>query len=497
MTIPDPLGMSPMSRIPYDVLREIFIHCLPRYRLRVPQPNPMMAPMLLCHICSAWRTVALGSPTLWSHLSYRLAITDANSDQFDRQYNDWKFLKHQLAFLAWWRRNQGTAPLYLCLNITWRRDDPSELDIEPDAGKTASLFRYIASARYLESEEFLWCILHEWNGVHGQEVYPHAHTLVKSYHESFDFFYSTQSLLPPTLRHLSLHEDVLFDHFTIPNSWSKLTRIALDGVVLPLDILLSFLHSVPDLRWAHLDISLSSGTHTPRAPRTLPHLHTLHLLLRAVPPAAALPAPLRTVFAALHLPALHTLALGAAHAAWRTRAAAPELAAVLRAAPAVATLTLPTCFLALDAPSPSPRRLSAAPREDAAPFWADAPGLRHLRFRVQPVRGGSGGGGGADGAAAHKTRDAVLHNIFRGDNRWLRLDAPACPIRRITLLDTRGGAEAEQGAGRSGDAVRADVRACAEKARGVDVVFEDGAFDGADARQAAGAWNEWGPNLQR
>ncbi|KAF8177683.1 hypothetical protein BJ912DRAFT_810716, partial [Pholiota molesta] len=55
----------PIKQIPYDVLVEIFVHCLPKYPLRNRQPNTTVAPMLLCQVCSSWRMVALTSPTLW------------------------------------------------------------------------------------------------------------------------------------------------------------------------------------------------------------------------------------------------------------------------------------------------------------------------------------------------------------------------------------------------------------------------------------------------
>ncbi|KAF8185985.1 hypothetical protein BJ912DRAFT_972526 [Pholiota molesta] len=55
----------PMSRVPSDVLQEIFVHCLPQHPLNERQPNTTIAPMLLCQVCSAWRTVALASATLW------------------------------------------------------------------------------------------------------------------------------------------------------------------------------------------------------------------------------------------------------------------------------------------------------------------------------------------------------------------------------------------------------------------------------------------------
>ncbi|KAJ7646563.1 hypothetical protein FB45DRAFT_890785 [Roridomyces roridus] len=53
-------------RVPVDVVREIFVACLPTDR------NPVMsaqeAPLLLSRICSSWRGVALTTPSLWGSL---------------------------------------------------------------------------------------------------------------------------------------------------------------------------------------------------------------------------------------------------------------------------------------------------------------------------------------------------------------------------------------------------------------------------------------------
>ncbi|KAF8180596.1 hypothetical protein BJ912DRAFT_829401, partial [Pholiota molesta] len=55
----------PIGTVPYDVLLEIFGHCLPQDRFNIRQPNTTIAPILLCHICSHWRTIAHASPILW------------------------------------------------------------------------------------------------------------------------------------------------------------------------------------------------------------------------------------------------------------------------------------------------------------------------------------------------------------------------------------------------------------------------------------------------
>lgn len=58
--------LSPIRRLPADVLHEIFFHCLPSHRF--PIMDASEAPLLLTHICSSWRTIALSSPRLWAQI---------------------------------------------------------------------------------------------------------------------------------------------------------------------------------------------------------------------------------------------------------------------------------------------------------------------------------------------------------------------------------------------------------------------------------------------
>jgi hypothetical protein len=58
--------ISGARRIPRDVLEEVFVRCLPtgqNARMRADE-----SPVLLGHICSAWRQISLTSPHLWSSL---------------------------------------------------------------------------------------------------------------------------------------------------------------------------------------------------------------------------------------------------------------------------------------------------------------------------------------------------------------------------------------------------------------------------------------------
>ncbi|RDB16863.1 hypothetical protein Hypma_002500 [Hypsizygus marmoreus] len=57
---------APHRKLPFDILKEIFIRCCPKY-IFVPW-KIKMAPWSLIRVCSKWRQVALATPALWSNI---------------------------------------------------------------------------------------------------------------------------------------------------------------------------------------------------------------------------------------------------------------------------------------------------------------------------------------------------------------------------------------------------------------------------------------------
>ncbi|KAJ6573497.1 hypothetical protein DFH09DRAFT_1151983 [Mycena vulgaris] len=58
--------ISPVRRLPLDIIQEIFIACIPTHRNCVM--SALEAPVLLGRICSSWRGISLSTPRLWSRL---------------------------------------------------------------------------------------------------------------------------------------------------------------------------------------------------------------------------------------------------------------------------------------------------------------------------------------------------------------------------------------------------------------------------------------------
>ncbi|KAF7357903.1 hypothetical protein MVEN_00836600 [Mycena venus] len=58
--------MSPIRRLPLDILEHIFVACLPTHRNCVMSAKE--APVILGRICSSWRNISLRTPRLWCRL---------------------------------------------------------------------------------------------------------------------------------------------------------------------------------------------------------------------------------------------------------------------------------------------------------------------------------------------------------------------------------------------------------------------------------------------
>ncbi|KAJ7441692.1 hypothetical protein FB451DRAFT_117073 [Mycena latifolia] len=108
--------LSPVRRLPLDIIQEIFIACLPTHRNCVM--SALEAPVLLGRICSSWRSISLSTPRLWS----RLHIVEPPCP-----YNvpDWLEKKRvqRLETTQMWLDRSGNCPLSISLRCN---DDSSK-----------------------------------------------------------------------------------------------------------------------------------------------------------------------------------------------------------------------------------------------------------------------------------------------------------------------------------------------------------------------------------
>ena len=115
--------LSPVRRLPLDILREIFYHCLPTDR------NPIMsaaeAPMLLTRVCGLWRSIAFSSPRIWAKLHIPFPGDPTFSNSFGCIKDERIAIRRQVfakvtelrcQVVKEWLHRSGTCPLSISLH---------------------------------------------------------------------------------------------------------------------------------------------------------------------------------------------------------------------------------------------------------------------------------------------------------------------------------------------------------------------------------------------
>jgi hypothetical protein len=129
--------LSPVRRLPLDVLHEIFFHCLATHR------NPIMksseSPVLLTRIWSSWRAIAFSSPRIWSKIHIPLPgnpsfsrgygiITDETSLSRRRQrYTG--LLQLRCDVVREWLSRSGICPLSFSITYPDSQLNPEDDDL--------------------------------------------------------------------------------------------------------------------------------------------------------------------------------------------------------------------------------------------------------------------------------------------------------------------------------------------------------------------------------
>jgi hypothetical protein len=89
--------LSPVRRLPPELLGEIFHHCLPQDYQEKGAHNAVMLPS---HVCKHWRDVALSIPILWTNI-----VLHVTNETF----------KSQTALVTTWFSRSGVSPLSFTL----------------------------------------------------------------------------------------------------------------------------------------------------------------------------------------------------------------------------------------------------------------------------------------------------------------------------------------------------------------------------------------------
>ncbi|KAJ6588782.1 hypothetical protein B0H19DRAFT_1226514 [Mycena capillaripes] len=113
--------ISPVRRLPLDIIQEIFVACLPTHRNCVMHASE--APVLLGRISSSWRAISLSTPRLWARL--HVVVPPRNPFDIDSAVEFInKKAAERLEVTKIWLGRSGQCPLSISLHIGPENDSP-------------------------------------------------------------------------------------------------------------------------------------------------------------------------------------------------------------------------------------------------------------------------------------------------------------------------------------------------------------------------------------
>ncbi|KAJ7019195.1 hypothetical protein C8F04DRAFT_975995, partial [Mycena alexandri] len=120
--------VSPVRRLPLEILQEIFVACLPTHRNCVMSMTE--APVLLGRICSSWRALSLTTPRLWCSL-HIVEPMSGKMDVWGQRINSALFekkLAQRLETTVTWLNRSAQCPLSISFYGLKYRNRTPELE---------------------------------------------------------------------------------------------------------------------------------------------------------------------------------------------------------------------------------------------------------------------------------------------------------------------------------------------------------------------------------
>ncbi|KAJ7037461.1 hypothetical protein C8F04DRAFT_1035751 [Mycena alexandri] len=354
--------ISPLLRLPLDIIQEIFIACLPAHRNCVM--SAVEAPVLLGRICSLWRTVSLSTPRLWA----RLHIAEPGGPRQEKY-------AQRIAITKAWLERSAHCPLSISLegtDLPFGLPDPINPFLEVILS-SVSRWQHIALtiSSWAWSLDTLFSLTeHDVPTLETLEIFQTQLSRPSSQQPSFGLFRG------PKISSIALTTlDTRL--FALPLQWENLTSLCLINLNLPgeshdlltSDAALKVLSKCIRLRTCHLRlVEATSPSALEESFVELPHLHSLDITCIGLGLAFFCPGHM---FSRLLLPELRSLTVSGG---WNTNAPSGPFFSFLTVSPKLERLQLePNLFnkqLLLDLLSVLPptiqRLISLSPGADVS-----------------------------------------------------------------------------------------------------------------------------------
>ncbi|KAF7356374.1 hypothetical protein MVEN_00969800 [Mycena venus] len=202
--------ISPMRRIPQDVLLEIFFSCLPLQHNALI--DPAEAPLILGRICRDWRRVAYSTPMLWCFIhipspNYRFAPPT--------------ILSKLGRIVEAWLERTATCALDISLNDTTFFVDVN-IEIHPLISQLLPVSRRLRHLALSGDAEFLRPLLRL-----GAKDLPLLKSIRIDSNINQIFSGSADALQLPSLEDVSLRITESVDPLSFPLKWAQMTGLSL------------------------------------------------------------------------------------------------------------------------------------------------------------------------------------------------------------------------------------------------------------------------------
>jgi hypothetical protein len=224
---------SPLSALPYDILSQVFLLCLPEQIIYfgdgdggVPSPQTMSTPLDLARVCSAWREVALSVPELWSRIHFQFTA---------------KHSAAQRARVTLFLKRSSSYPLHIRLMLSYDSDHISSYARQSVAliidALVAQSFRWKKVWFWLQYDEFVMFV----NRIRPLPLLQSFNLYAQSYNRPFpNDALANMLAIAPKLHTLTLNiPKPASSSFSLPESCAHLKRCSIAWIPLSpcLDIL--------------------------------------------------------------------------------------------------------------------------------------------------------------------------------------------------------------------------------------------------------------------
>ncbi|KAF9067145.1 hypothetical protein BDP27DRAFT_1329352 [Rhodocollybia butyracea] len=262
------------SRLPVEVLGEIFVHCLPTDRFSYI--SAAQAPLLLTSICQRWREVALSFPSLWNTL--HIFLDDEISPEEISQTEE---------TIQIWLGRSKSLPLFISLVID------SKAPAVPDSlfealmshSKRFTTLRLVLDMPYFS---LLNDLAPEFPALTVLSLHPPERTndtLTNAGIPCWCWFPRMPSLAKFSLNLRDIDSDRIHSMHS-DYKWANITELELisggdidEGLLSP-TTLLNLLGEMPRLQSCLVRVEFSYISVVPKRCISLPHLHTMSIILR-------------------------------------------------------------------------------------------------------------------------------------------------------------------------------------------------------------------------